>query len=174
MIIEAATTPITIEFPNWFYGVFSVGVVVFIFWAGYNWCKINEMCGQFPKIRRALDIISGCLLAHKWVNEHIYVSSGSPLQLTEAGKKMLADSGFEQFFAANKHSLFAYITSKKAKSVAEIETAAREAVLYLDPKNTPKMELIEDFSYKNGRPIGDVLFAYSVEVRDRYLKDNPV
>jgi hypothetical protein len=173
LLIGTTTTPITIAFPDWFYFVFSFGVVVFIFWAGVSWCKVQEICKEFPKIRRALDLISQSLLSHKWIDAHIYVSSGSPLHLTETGRKMLADSGFEEFYNANKEYLFSYITSQKPKSPADVETTAKDAMFYLNPKTTPKMELIENFAYNNGKPTADVLFAYSIEVRDRYLKEHP-
>ena len=172
--ILASNTSVTINFPNWFYVICSFGVIGFIFWAGYNCKNMHEACKEFPKIRRALDLISQLLLSHRWVDEHVYVSSQSPLKLTPEGQQMLNDSGFDEFFNANKERFFAFINAEKPKSEAEVEKAARNLMFYLDTKHTPKIELIENFSYKIGRPVADVIFAYSIEIKERYLKRYPI
>ena len=74
-IMIAEATSITIAFPNWFYGFLACGILVFVAWAAFNYCKVREVCGQYPKIRRALDLISQLLLSHKWIDDHVYVSS---------------------------------------------------------------------------------------------------
>ena len=180
MIMVAAITPITIEIPDWFYkfftvafSVFTLAFIYFVFQTGMKWSKIKEICAEFPKIRRALDVISELLLVKGWTKESLYVSSGSPLQLTPAGRKMLTDSGFEEFYGSNKERLFSYMASKNPESPAEVETTAKEAMFYLEPKVTPKMELIENYAYNNGKPVADILFAYSIELRDRYLLAHP-
>ena len=169
----ASDTSITISFPNWFYVVCSVGVISFIFWAGYNCKSVYEVCKEFPKIRRALDLISQLLLSHEWIDEHVYVSSQSPLSLTENGRKMLKESGFEEFFEANKQEFFSGILLQKPKSAAEVEMAAKNLMLYLDIKETPKRELVENYAYNHGQQVAKLLFAYSIEIRDRYLKEYP-
>ena len=169
MVVEA--TNITISFPNWFYCIFSIGVLALVFSAGIQWKKVREICAEFPKIRRALDIISQLLLSHKWVGESVYVSAQSPVKLTDAGKKMLEASKFEEFFTANKNVFFENIAAERPKTESEVEAAARSTMLYLDTKTTPKMELVEDFAYSIGKPVADILFAYSIEIRDRYLKE---
>ncbi len=146
---------------------------MFVFWAGNNYCKINEVCKEFPKIRRALDVISQLLLAHEWTQEHLFVSSASPLGLTPEGKQMLEDSGFEEFFKANKSRFFDYIDLESPQSEAEVEKAMKDLMLYLEEKDMAKIELVEDFSYSSGRSVANILFAYSIEIRDRYLKERP-
>lgn len=170
----AETTPIIINFPSWFYALFSIGVLTFIGLAAFNYCKIREVCKDFPKIRRALDLISQKLFEKKIFTEQVYVSSESPVQLTDAGRQMLKDSGFDEFFNANKENFYKEINSKKPKTPFEVERTARELMMYLNLDNTPKSELAKNFSYNTGRAIGDILLAYSIEIRDRYLKEHPI
>lgn len=173
-MILVEITPITLNVPNYVWWIFSAGVIAVVFFSGYQWSKLREICAQFPKIRYALDIISQLLCSHKWTDTPPYISAGSPYALTPDGKKMLEESNFEEFYKANKKNLFSFIEARNPKSPATVEMAAREAMLYLDPKSTPKMELIENFAYSKGRPVGDVLFAYAIEIRDRYLNENPI
>ena len=69
----AETAPITINLPTWFYAFFSIGVLAFICWAANNYCKIKEVCDEFPKIRRALDLISQKLFEKGIFKEQIFV-----------------------------------------------------------------------------------------------------
>lgn len=169
MLAEA--TNITISFPNWFYATFSIGIIALIFLAGAQWRNVREVCKQFPKIRRALDIISTLLLSHKWTEGPVYVSAQSPVRLTQAGKQMLIDSQFEDFYIINKKMFFDYIAAQKPKTKSEVESAARSLMLYLDQAKTPNIELVEKFSYNEGKSIPSILYAYSIEIRDRYLKE---
>ena len=170
-MILAETTSITLDVPGWFYGVFSIGLIGVVFFAGHTWCKVCDICKDFPKIRRALDLISQKLLEKGLFNDHIYVSNASPAKLTEVGRAMLKESGFEEFFDANKKLFFTYIDIKKPKTPFDVEKTAKDFVLYVDLDKMKKSELVENFSYNAGRSIADILYAYSIEIRDRYLSE---
>ena len=164
-------TNITLSFPNWFYVTFSVGFVCFIFYLGCNWKSLRSICREFPKIRRALDLISQKLLDKGFFSEQVYTSSASPLNLTPAGRKILEDSEFEEFFKANKQLFFLSITRKNPQSPFDVEKATKELMLYLNTEKIPKIELVENYAYREGRAILDVFSVYAIEIRDRYLKE---
>ncbi len=151
-------TNITLSFPNWFYVTFTIVVLGGIFYLGCRWKTLNEVCQEFPKIRRALDLISQklCELGH--FKEHIYLSSASPLSLTPEGRKMLSESNFEEFFKENKERFFSLIEKKNPKTPFDVENSARELMLFLDIDKTPKIEFAKNFAYQNGRPISDILY----------------
>lgn len=44
-------------------------------------------------------------------------------------------------------------------------------MLYLDIDKIPKIEYAKNFAYQVGCPLSDILFAYSIEIRDRYLTE---
>ncbi|RKY42382.1 MAG: hypothetical protein DRP85_03020 [Candidatus Makaraimicrobium thalassicum] len=107
-----------------------MGVIAFVFWAGCHWKTVREVCKEFPKIRRALDLISSKLFEEDILNEQVYVSAKSPLSLTEEGKKMLSKSHFEEFFSENKQYFFSTIERKNPKTPFDIEAAAKHLMLY--------------------------------------------
>jgi len=167
----AETTNITLSFPNWFYVVFSFGVIAFIFLAGGQYTLVRRACKKIPRIHEALIMISLRLYELKIFKKEIYISNTSPLSLTGEGKKMLKESGFDEFFQANKKTFYTYITSHKPLSPYDVDRAARMLAFDLDFNEMKKTESVKDFAYNAGRPIMDILYAYAIEIRDRYLKE---
>lgn len=163
-------TPIVFAFPDWFYGVLSLTFLAGVWFVARQSKTFSEVCKEFPKMRRALDLMSESLFSNKMLSEKVYVSSASPLRLTDAGKSLLVNSGFEEFFTANKEGLFAEIDRMDPNTPFDVEAASRHVLLlHVDLKEYPHAERLKGFSYNNGIPISDILFAYSIEVRDRYL-----
>jgi len=167
-------TTFNLILPNWFCVVFSIGFIGVIFYLGCRWRTLDDICKEFPKIRRALDLISQklCDLGH--FKEQIYLSSASPLSLTSEGKQMLLDSRFEDFFSANKEQIYASIGKNNPKTPFDVEESAKSTMLFLDIDKTPKIEYAKNFAYQNGKPLADILLVYSIEIRDRYMKEKGI
>lgn len=163
-----------ITFPDWVYFVFSTVSLSFIVFAIYNYIKIREVCREFPKMRRALDMISYVLFKAGLSKTELYISASSPRKITPEGRQILEDSHFDEFFDANKKNFFAQISLKGPKTEARVEAAARELMLYLDIEATPKGCLVENFAYEIGTPLPVILFVYAIEIRDRYLAEHPI
>ena len=55
----------------------------------------------------------------------------------------------------------------------EGQAAAKHVMLlHVDLQRYAATEKIKDFAYQNGVQISDILFAYGIEVRDRYLREH--
>ena len=84
-------TPIVFVFPNWFYGILSLTFLAGVWYVARQSKTFSEVCKEFPKMRRALDLMSEALFSNKMLSEKVYVSTASPLRLTDAGKFLLRD-----------------------------------------------------------------------------------
>jgi len=123
----------------------------------------------FPKICSALIRISELLFTKGIAKEAIFTTE-SPLRLTEAGLRMLEESGFYQFYNANKEHLFKLVKFYNPKTPYDVEEAAKKVMLEIDEK-LPHFNLLKSYAYHNGIPIAKLLFAYALYFRDQVLKE---
>lgn len=55
----------------------------------------------------------------------------------------------------------------------DVEAAAKHVMLlHVDLTELSATEKVKDFAYQNGVQISDILFAYSIAVRDLYLSEH--
>ena len=85
----------TISFPTWFYGVFTIGLIIFLVYIGGLHTKLKEVCANWPKVRSALTRISEILLQRELSKDFIY--SESPINLSESGLAAVAEAKFKEF-----------------------------------------------------------------------------
>lgn len=174
---------ILISFPNWVYAVMTGGVVSVIFYLGalhYQIRKLlclgdmhsqlSKICKEFPRIQESLIRISEILSQKKMTKSPIYTASSSPIRLTEEGKKAIEDSGFMKFYEVNKQTLIDRITQNKPKTMADLEEACKSVMLPIE-SSLPSFELLKQFSYENGQPIAEILFAGAIALRDILQKE---
>lgn len=93
--VSAATTPaasegmktFTIVVPTWCAAILSITFLGAVWFLARQSKTFSEVCKEFPKMRRALDLISEKLVERKFFKDAIYVSSGSPLHITPEGHR---------------------------------------------------------------------------------------
>ena len=107
------THQILISFPDWVYGVMTLGFMCFIFYLGSLHSNIKKVIKEFPKICRALDLISVKLKERGFFGESIYVSATSPVKLTPKGEELLKESKSNEFVDKYKAEFFCDIVLKE-------------------------------------------------------------
>lgn|SRR3989338_9700061 len=163
----------TFVIPFWLSWVFSGGVLLAVIFFGRQSMLFSQISTEFPKMRRALDLISEKLVDRKFFTNPVYVSAGSPLHLTPEGKAMLEQSGFEEFFTANKERIYREIDKLEPTSPFDVEAATKHVMLlHVDLQEFAAIERIKQYAYENGVQLSDMLFAFSIEVRNRYLAEH--
>ena len=97
-------------------------------------------------------------------------TSKSPMSLTDAGKKMLEDSGGKNYIHSHKEVLFdefsdadtAFDIQERAKSVI------RERLDHSDFKE------IKEYLYKEGKSVDDIVLVMGLYLRDEALKNKNI
>ena len=85
------THTILVSFPDWVYAVMTLGIFSFIFYLGSLHSNIRKVIKEFPKICRALDLISVKLKEEGFFGDSIYASAASPIKLTQKGEELLKE-----------------------------------------------------------------------------------
>ncbi len=153
-----------ISFPDWVYAILSIGVIAAVFFLGGLYCKVNEICNDYPKIRQALTRISEILLQKKLSGDLVYTQS--PVQLTPKGVQALQEAGFENFYEKNKDILFRKIKESNPKTLADLEEVCKSIMLSVNDRYN-EFESLKQYAYSHGEPISSILFAASIALRDK-------
>lgn len=168
LILITAVTTINFPLPTWFLITFSGSFIAFIFFCGGLYIKVREVCKDHPQMKKSLTRIAEILLQHKLTT--VYVFSESPVKLTEDGEKAVKESGFFEFYEENKKNISDRLKKYNIKTEPDLEEACKDIMLNLD-ETLPKFELLKTFSYNNGEPISNILFACSIALRDLLSKE---
>jgi hypothetical protein len=163
-------TNLTIAFPNWFYGILTIGILAFVFYLGALHFQIKKICKEHPKIQQSLIRISEILLQKKMTKDSVYAASASPVQLTEEGKKAIQESKFQEFYNANKDTLIERVKKKNPKTIADLEEACKSVMLPIED-TLPSFDLLKRFAYNKGEAISNILFAGAIALRDILQKE---
>jgi len=157
-------TQLTIAIPDWV-GVFlSLGTVGFLIYLGNLHCSLGQIIKEFPKMSRALDLISYKLKEKRFFDEHIYASAASPIKLTPAGEDLLRDSGAHDFVNKYTKELVDRIKSKSPKTAYDVQIIARDVVENL--RDEDRFSQFKDYVYKKGMPLEPIFIVMSIYLRD--------
>ncbi|MDD2772357.1 MAG: hypothetical protein PHP45_01530 [Elusimicrobiales bacterium] len=160
----------TITLPDWFCGVFTLGLVGTLIYLGGLLHEVRGICKGFPRVSEALIRISEVLLQKKLTADRVYTASASPVKLTEAGILALKEAKFGEFYAANKKTLLDRIAKANPKTMADLEEVSKQIMLQIED-TLPNFETIKQYSYSHGEPIAMILFACAISLRDLSAKE---
>ncbi len=158
-----------ISFPDWFYAAISFGVLSMIFYLGAIHSKLKKVLVEFPKICRALDLISQKLKEKRFFDEHVYASASSPIKLTEKGQILLKESEADAFVVQHKAELIGKIREKNPKTAYDVQILARDVVESL--QETDRFARFKDFVYQKGMPLEPIFIVMGILLRDLALKE---
>lgn len=145
-------------------------------------CIKDEMGGMYNATREIQKCIKEDMkkdLLHDLPNKNLWASSGSPLYLSDSGKKLLQDSGLGRIISDNEAELIRKLKERKPQTAYDVE---KEAFLVLADFISEKEDAnrtIKNFIFNNpqieGRNIDfpDLAFVGSISLRDVYLDKNP-
>jgi len=103
----------------------------------------------------------------KFIDSKIY-KAGSPLVLTDYGKKLIKDSGFESIFEREKDELVLKLEQKRPKTKYDVQEKARELMNELT--EYPAFQVIKAFAFENGHDYNQILRAGAIPLRDYFLE----
>lgn len=106
----------------------------------------------------------------KIIDKEIYKTK-SPLDLTDFGKKLLADSGFNTIFEQEKDNLVTMLEKKDPKTQYDVQEMARLLMSgFIDyAPFTP----LKTYAFTNGKDFAQILRAGAIPLRDYYLEKHP-
>ena len=104
--------------------------------------------------------------AQKFIDSKIYVSK-SPLNLTEFGKKLVKESGFEDIFPNVRDDLVRLLEEKGPKTQYDAQETARALMDELTDYDA--FQPIKTYAFTHGLDYQQILRAGAILLRDYYL-----
>ena len=139
--------------------------------------KIGRKMEVLDTLKKTTDRIKDNLkIVTDWLTDNTEfdqkeLNTYSQLNLTETGRKLIAENSFEEVFKNNKPDFFNYIDGEEPKLKYDVEQAAIKSIYLLADKSY--MSFIKVFLYNNPkRSIENVAPTYGVFVRDKYLAEH--
>lgn len=133
--------------------------------------KELELSAEMKAIRSSLDFLMGSLSVKKPVNEKM-VTRKSPLQLSEYGKKIVKDSGFDKIFEQYKNVFADKLNLLNPTTKYDIQDKSRfimDRFMQFDAF-TP----IKTYAFENGEDYESIIRdAGSILLRDYYFSIHP-
>lgn len=99
-----------------------------------------------------------------------YTESHSPMELNEAGKNVLMDSGVRHIVEPYYQQILAAVKAQNPQTAYQVqEILIQELRDYKDKEEL--RTALEDGAYRSGASLDSVLFVEAIYIRDRVLKD---
>jgi uncharacterized protein YihD (DUF1040 family) len=105
--------------------------------------------------------------AQKFIDSKIY-QSNSPLSLTDLGKTLVSESGFENIFNSVKDDLCLKLQDKNPKTKYDAQEMARS--LMDDLTDYEAFQPIKKYAFEKGTDFTQILRAGAILLRDYYLQ----
>lgn len=128
--------------------------------------RTNKLCEDIASLKttvaalqRSVDKNAGIADAH------------SPLALTEKGQKLVEDSGFMKIFNVIKDDLVEQLEKEEPYSQYDVQEKAR--MMLSGMMHDPRFRQVEDWAYKNGQDLNQILRSGGIPLRDYYFEKHP-
>lgn len=155
--------------------ILSIGVLGILgafLYIGKKLQVLEDLHQTTHKIKTNVKVISDYLTSEENNFDHSELQTYSPYQLTEKGKKLIADIGFDNIFEKHKKDFFDCINSQDPKLKYDVEKLAIKAVSTL--YNKDYMSFLKVYFYNNPkRTIKNTAPTLGIYVRDKYLAEHP-
>ncbi|HVF73693.1 MAG TPA: hypothetical protein VM938_01485 [Acidimicrobiales bacterium] len=130
--------------------------------------RLNEKC---EGMKSQLDQLAEFKLnTQKFIDSKIY-QQGSPLNLTDYGQKLVAESGFAQIFPSVRDELVLMLEKQSPTSQYDVQEKARALMDGLTGYEPFKP--IEQYAFNSGSDFGQILRAGAILLRDYYFERHP-
>jgi HJR/Mrr/RecB family endonuclease len=155
--------------------VITIGVasiVLALIYIGKKLQVLDNLVETTSKIKINVKVISDHLTSSSTDFNHTELQAYSPLELTEAGRKLIAELGFDNVFTKHKDDFCRFIEDERPRLKYDVEKAAIKTVAALSGKNY--MNFLKVYFYNNPtRTISNLAPTLGIYVRDKYLEDHP-
>lgn len=146
-----------------------VGVLINI---GMKLHALSVIENAVEKMKHNMKVVGDYLTKYHTKFNPSELQAFSPLQLTEAGNRLMKEIGFDVTFEANKSDFFSFIDSEYPKLKYDVEVAAIKSIYVLADKQY--MQSLKVFFYNHpDRSMENTAPTLGVYIRDRYLTTHP-
>ena len=166
---------------TWIIPAISLGANV-LFWVIVYAVSIGRQQEKIANNTKAISAIEQAITAISSNSERISKLEGilearqmikkqSPWVLTEAGQKLLSESGAEDYLQNNKKSLFQHFETP-IETKFDIQNEAREIITAeIGKKNIDALKQIKNYAYEQGKGFEDLVDVMSVTLRDMFISE---
>lgn len=100
------------------------------------------------------------------------VTPGSPLQLTDYGKQLMQDSGFNGILADNNNRkvLVDFVIAMNPQTEYDVQECSTKSIEKLLENNNPILTPLKDYAYNNGLSIDILVKPAGILLRDKVLR----
>lgn len=99
------------------------------------------------------------------------VAPGSPLTLTEYGKKLIDDSGFERILAECRDELVKKVKDTKPSTNYDIQQNSIDVIKKLLDSDDEKLKPLKSYAFNNGLSVDILIPPAGIVLRDEVMKD---
>ncbi len=111
--------------------------------------------------------------AQKFIDSKLY-QANSPLSLSEEGKRLVKESGFESIFEIIKDELCQRFSEKRIpKTRYDVQESARGFMDAFSREDYAPFRPIKSYAFEKGADYSQILRAGSILLRDYYLSIHP-
>lgn len=124
------------------------------------------------KIKANVKVLTDFLIRANTSFDPSELQSYSPLQMTDVGRKLIAETGFGSVFDVHRQEFFQLIDEEEPKLQYDVEQAAIKSVYTLAEKEY--MDFLKVFFYNHpDRKLENTASTFGVYIRDQYLQEHP-
>lgn len=100
------------------------------------------------------------------------VTPGSPLKLTDYGKQLMQESGFNNIIktADDRKILVDFVRAMNPQTQYDVQECSVKGIQELLNKNNPILKPLKEYAYDNGLPVELLVKPAGILLRDKVLK----
>ena len=155
--------------------VLAIGVPTIIgacIYIGTKLQILDDLKSTSDKVKQNLNTVCNFLIKNNDKFNPTELQTFSPFQLTQIGKDLISDIGFDKVFSNHKAEFFEMIDSEQPRVKYDVETSAIKAISFLYNKDF--MQFLRVYFYNNPtRNLENTAPTLGVFVRDIYLSEHP-
>ena len=94
----------------------------------------------------------------------------SPVELTEYGKKLVEESGFNRIFSENREKILGWVKERNPKNQYDVQEISRTVLL--EYQNDPIFESLKQYAFQHAETsLEQILRAGAIIARDEIIKE---
>ncbi|HXB12562.1 MAG TPA: hypothetical protein VNZ45_11280 [Bacteroidia bacterium] len=133
---------------------------------------LDDLTKTSEKIKINVKVIGDHLTRSDTQFDSSELQSYSPLRLTDEGKKLIKDIGFDNVFKAHKDEFYDFIDGENPTLKYDVELSAIKSINVFAGKDYMKFLKVFFYNHPN-RSMQNVSPTLGVYIRDKYLNEHP-
>ncbi|MEE9441513.1 MAG: hypothetical protein V3V99_02455 [candidate division Zixibacteria bacterium] len=133
--------------------------------------KVDNACDDLKEVKTELrevrDMAVSCTTSLK--EREPLVSRGSPIDLSDRGKIVLADSGGKKFIDENFEEFKSKLEMTHPETAYDVQEAAKLVIEGI--KDDKRLNFIKDYLFREGMAIEDMIIVLGIYLRNKVLEE---